>query len=334
MLTRRRFPRPTTWFSDSNGDIVANAFSLANGQNLWSLLRISGTSISTIATTASLGISGSFTAGLIRDIDTGNYIIPTFNSSAGNPIYSINPDGTTVTTLNTFPVGGPRFDAVQDINTGNYYIGGRDSSTVGGFLLQVSQTGATTIVASSTADQFTWNSPAIDRASSANPRIRSMYFNTNLYSTDLTTFAVSSVALQSTGVSPRGATILYSRNVSTVRTAPGKWTMNFSFKNQAGKQYAAALSATGVRPGIPLPDGRRIPFVLDVLTFTSLSGNLGPIFNQGTNLLDGTGEATGSIDITSIGTNLNVNVWLIALVLDNAASQGIAEIADPILLQL
>jgi len=69
-------------------------------------------------------------------------------------------------------------------------------------------------------DQFAWNSPAMDRASSANPRIISMYTSTNLYYTDLTTFAVTSVALQATGVSPRGATILYNRNVQTVRTAP------------------------------------------------------------------------------------------------------------------
>lgn len=323
---------PQEMVLDSNGDIVLTAFSLANGQNVWSLQRISGGVISTIATSASLGIQGSWTAGLVRDIDTGDFIVPSFNSTLGHPIYRITADGTNVSTLLTsFPGSGPRYDMMQDIASGDFFLGGNDSTV--GFMARITPTGVATTL-TTVSDRFAYNSPVMDRASSAAPRIVSAYSSTNLYYTDIATGTVTTVDIQGTLVSPRGATILYSRNISTVRTAPGQWTINYSFKNQAGKAYASALSATGVRPTIPLPDGRQIPFALDVVTFTSLSGNLAPFFNQGPNVLDAGGEATGSIDISTLGTNLGINLWLIAVVVDSAAPQGVAEIADPILITL
>lgn len=321
--------------TNTDGDYVCTAFSLSNGRNLWSVLRISGSTINTIATTMSLGLtSGAFTAGLVRDIDTGDLVVPIFDSTTGHPIVSIAPDGSSLSTvLTSFPVGAPRFDMVQDIGSGDYYIGGRDNGGLDGFLLQVAKNGASTVVATS-VDDFAWNSPAIDRSSSAAPRIVSAYFSTNYYSFDLTTAIVSSVAVNGSFVSPRAATILYSRNIQSVLASPRKWSLNFSFPTHAGKNYAATITTSGVRPAVPLVDGRRIAFVPDIFSLLGLSGGLTGIFSGGPATLDANGEAQGMLDLSSLPSPLNLRVHVMCVVLDPAAPLGIAAIADPWLMRV
>ena len=304
-------------------------FIVGSSDTTWNygLYRVSGTSISTLATTLKMGIPGSFTGGIVRDVDTGNFVLQTYGGSAGpHPMVSIAPDGTFTTIVaNYSTLGGPRYDFTQDMRTGDFYVGGNDSAQ--GFLVKVTRNGATSLVATS-ADRFAFNAMTADRASSIAPRLVHPYIK-NLYYTDLKTFAVTSVAVNGSSVSPRGITFYQGRNIQTVLTAPGKYDMNFSFPAYPGKAYVPALTLSGIRPGVALPDGRNILLNLDTVAFATVSNVLQPLFNPGPGLLDKNGEAKGSMDLSSLPAKLGVVAHLMVVVLDSGAPLNIAVIADP-----
>jgi hypothetical protein len=150
----------------------------------------------------------------------------------------------------------------------------------------------------------------------------------NLYYTDLTTFAVTSVAVNGSSVSPRCIDFYRGRNIQTVRTAVGRYDVRFSFPNHPGKLYVAAMGYSGVRPGIPLPDGRRIAINPDTLTVVTAANQLPQLFSPGPGVLDASGEAVGKHNVSFLPP-LGLAVHVIAVVLDPAAPGGFAVIASP-----
>jgi len=314
---------------DHNGDYIVTGIGL--GSSNYSIFRIRGNSLTTIASMAVTSGNFSLTGGLIRDIDNGNFVLQVYGGSSGpHPIISVAPDGTFTTIVtNISTLGGPRYELTQDIRTGNFYVGVND--TAQGYLVQATKSGATTVVAAS-ADRFAFNALVADRGSSAAPRLVHPYIQ-NLYYTDLKTFAVTSVAVSGSSVSPRDVDIWQARNIQPVRTAPGRYTLRFSFPGQAGLGYVAGLGLSGVRPGVPLPDGRTILLNPDVLVFLSVNNLLPGIFNLGPAVLDKNGEAQGALDVSALPP-LGVPVHLVVLVLDPKATSGIAIVSDPYVLPL
>jgi hypothetical protein len=314
---------------DHNGDYIMTGIGL--GSSSYSIFRIHNNALTTIATMGPTSGTFSFTGGLLRDIDTGNFVLQVYGGSAGpHPIISVAPDGTYTTLVaNISTLGGPRYEFTQDIRTGDFYVGINDTSL--GYLVRATRSGATTVVASN-ADRFAYNALVADRASSAAPRLVHPYLQ-NLYYTDLKTFAITSVAVNGSSVSPRDVDIWQARNIQPILTAPGKYALNFSFPAHAGMPYVAGMSLSGVRPGVVLPDGRNILINPDVLTFLTVNNLLPGIFNLGPAILDSTGAAQGSLDVSSLPP-LGLPVHLVVLVLDPKAPAGIAVVSDPYVLPL
>jgi hypothetical protein len=314
---------------DHNGDYIMTG--IGPGSSNYSIFRIRGNSLTTIATMMPTSGTFSLTGGLLRDIDTGNFACQVYGGSSGpHPIISVAPDGTYTTIVtNISTLGGPRYEFAQDIGTGNFYTGINDSSQ--GYLIQATRSGATSVAATS-PDRFAFNAIVADRASSAARRLIHPYIR-NIYYTDLKTFTVTSVAVNGSSVSPRDVDIWQARTIQPVRTAPGRYTLQFSFPGQAGLGYVAGLSLSGVRPGIPLADGRTIWLNPDVLVFLSVNNLLPGIFNMGPAILDRNGEAQGSLDVSALPP-LGVPVHLLVLVLDPRATSGIAVVSDPYVLPL
>ena len=314
---------------DHNGDYIMTGIGL--GTSNYSIFRIRNNTLTTIASMTQTSGNFAFTGGLLRDIDTGNFVLQVYGGSSGPyPIISVAPDGIYTTLVkNVSTLGGPRYEFTQDIRTGDFYVGIND--TAQGYLVQAPKSGATTVVAASN-DRFAFNTLVADRAGSAAPRIVHAYIK-NLYYTDLKTFTITSVAVSGNSVSPRDIDIWQARNIQPVRTAPGQYTLRFSFPAYPGLAYIAGLSLSGVRPGIPLPDGRTVLLNPDVLTFLTVNNLLPGVFNQGPALLDKAGEAQGSLDVSALPP-LGVPVHIVVVVLDPKAPVGIAAVSDPYVLPL
>ena len=60
----------------------------------------------------------------------------------------------------------------------------------------------------------------------------------------------------------------------TEAQGPGRWKVRLDFPGEARRAYAAAISLSGIRPGVKLADGRRILFNPDWLSVASLLGLL------------------------------------------------------------
>jgi len=184
--------------------------------------------------------------------------------------------------------------------------------------------------------------PNMDRVSAANPRLvtgshvyAAQYPNSGgMWWIDLGTKQITRInKFQLKTIAD--STILESRNVQTVRSAAGRFTIGLNVPTDAGKGYVLGLSLTGYKPMFPLPDGRRIPLVVDPLTVLSLQGALAPFVTGTVGQLDAFGKATARMDVSSlINVIKGLKVWMVLATLDAKAPLGISTICDPKLLVL
>lgn len=124
------------------------------------------------------------------------------------------------------------------------------------------------------------------------------------------------------------------RHIQTIKVAPRRWDAHLSCPAFPGKAYAIAISLAGYRPGVRLPDGRRIHLNLDHAVALSMRGQLRPLFDPGPGRLDANVGAIGSIDLGSIPSNLGIPMWIAMAVLDFAAPLGIAYLPDTYVFRL
>jgi len=105
---------------------------------------------------------------------------------------------------------------------------------------------------------------------------------------------------------------------------PGStYTLDLSFPAAgAGKTYVAALSLSGLRPGISLADGRRINIVPDALFFQTLKGDI-PGVTQGISGRLGAGGAATVILTLPRGIPPGVRIRATAVALDGASPLGL-----------
>jgi hypothetical protein len=310
---------------DHNGDYVFSGQPKGIG---WGLFRISGSTVSTIVTTAQMGLNVYLTAGLRRDIDDGHYVFQCFGgkSLGAHPMISVAPDGTfTTIAVNVTSVYTPNFEFAQDITSGDFFVGAKNDNR--GALIRVAKTGMATVVASTPNDLYMYEVVGADRASAAAPRLVHPYRGV-LYYTDLTTFSVSTTYLNAVSVTPRCVDFYRGRNIQSVRTATRKYAIHFSFPHYPGKLYVAAMGFSGIRPGVLLNDGRRIALNPDALAVLTAGNRLPGLFNPGPGTLDSLGEARGTLDVSFL-PQLGLPVHVIAVVLDPLAPNGLAVIADP-----
>ena len=126
---------------------------------------------------------------------------------------------------------------------------------------------------------------------------------------------------------------LYQRGIATHRTGKGTWDIYIKPDPQgtfAGKSYVVAASLAGGRPAIPLPDGREIFLVPDVLTVATAMGPFPPFLTGNVGVLDPFGRATAKLNLGALGTTANGNViHFCGVVIDAAAPGGIGWVFDP-----
>jgi hypothetical protein len=194
-------------------------------------------------------------------------------------------------------------------------------------LIHAGKNGQATPVVKSVTDLYMYTVVGADRASAARPRLVHPYRGV-LYYTDLSTFSVTTTYLNAVSVTPRCIDFYRGRNIQSIRTAPRRYTIHFSFPHHPGKLYAAALGFSGVRPGIVLNDGRRIALNPDVLMVATVGNRVPNLFSPGPGMLDANGEAQGRLDVSFL-PQLDLPVHVIAVVLDPAAPGGFAVIANP-----
>jgi hypothetical protein len=91
------------------------------------------------------------------------------------------------------------------------------------------------------------------------------------------------------------------------------------------------LNVTGTRPGVPLPDGRRINFNFDALARLLLINEHLPFFRNHVGVLDGSGEGTAVLDVRKMAEVVQgIRLWVQVVTFHRSASLGIHTIADPV----
>jgi hypothetical protein len=127
------------------------------------------------------------------------------------------------------------------------------------------------------------------------------------------------------------------RHIQTVETGNDRWDVRISVPHLPNKGYVAGLSATGVRPAIPLMSGRTINLAFDVVLLMTANNLLMPYWNPGPLVLNGQGEATATLDLSGLSlpaNGLGVPLWIGVVVLDLAAPDGIAYIPDTYVIRI
>jgi len=117
--------------------------------------------------------------------------------------------------------------------------------------------------------------------------------------------------------------------------APNGRKLQLSFPGEAGRAYAVGFSVSGIRPGIPLPDGRVVSIVPDALTAASLTGGIPGVLDRTVGTLDARGKATVNVDTNRFGSALkSLRLWAAAVVLDPQAPSGVAQVVGPTVLTI
>ncbi|MBN2492560.1 MAG: hypothetical protein JXQ29_17055 [Planctomycetes bacterium] len=141
-------------------------------------------------------------------------------------------------------------------------------------------------------------------------------------------------AVGNSGSNAFGVVFDRSRNLaSELAKAPRQWNIRISFPGDAGRAYVLAFSYSGYTPGLPLPDGRVVPLVLDTLALLTARGAVPPFLTHNVGVLNASGSAVAVLDLNAIPVQ-GIRLWAAALSIDPAAPLGISQISAPILLVL
>lgn len=259
--------------------------------------------------------------GLTRDIDTGDLFAAT---SAG--LIRISETGAVSTVFST---GVAFTDIDQDIRTGDLFLARWNH------VVRADRHGTATTILRYGGSLTYVSSIHMDRASAATQRlvIEDSSVHPGIHYVDLASGVLTTLAPPNlTGY--RHVFPYRGRNVVSIRTAPERWKIELDFPGQAGNGYLVALSASGVRPGVPLADGRHICLNPDALTLLSLGGLLGRHFTGRVGRLDGTGHATAVLDTHGLWLPGGARIWIQAITLDPNAPLGIHTVADPQLIRM
>jgi len=270
------------------------------------------------------------------DIDTDSAELLVGDDRSGDPLVLLERDGSTFTTIASG--WNFRYGTHKDMNTGIIYSGTCcDTSTPNRsiyWLLPSTTTPGPFVSSTSLRGGY---DPMLDRASMANPRIVCSSWNSGssggLFYVDLNSKAISKLTtiLRNT----YDVTFVYGRNLQSARTAKGRWDIQLNAPGLAGLPYVIAVSASGTRPGIGLPDGRRIPLAFDTLSYLSLLGSLSPFLTNNIGVLDKSSTAIAKLDLSTLPAAANgTRLWIGAVILDKAAPIGMALIVDTKVLKI
>ena len=120
-----------------------------------------------------------------------------------------------------------------------------------------------------------------------------------------------------------------------LRFPPNGRQIRLSFPGHGGKAYVCAVGISGIRPALPLGDGRVIHLVLDQIAVHCLQGALDPFIPNRIGVLNASGEAATGLDVNLLGKAIQgMPVVFQVVVLDPSAPLGVAVIAEPYTIKL
>jgi len=268
------------------------------------------------------------------DIDTGDLLVQ--SRSTPDPLWRITRDGASTTTVASG--GDPRYGITQHIPTGDIFTGSccGDFSPPENIFQYPGGTSIATVWLSSASPPVGVYSLKADRSSAANQRLILGAFRPSstprgpggIYTVDISTKTVNH--LTTINASLYETEILYRRNVHSYATGKGTWNIGITIPEDAGKTYVMAVSASGVRPGIPFADGRLASLTPDTITIVGLTSGLAPYLTNTMGTLSAQGKATAKLNLSSFGPVANgVILFFDVMTLDPAAPLGIKTITDP-----
>ncbi len=311
---------------DHNGDLYVLTGS--------SLLRIGAATVTTV-TTANLSF-----ANATIDIDTAELLVAVgLNAGMLQRIDRQTGAATTLATGFSTRYG----DAAQDPRTGDVYVPtccGVNSSPLRSLDVRRAGTTVSTIYLASNALAGAYG-VQFDRASASTPRIvtgcvRNLLAPASggVWFIDVAT-AVPQQLAPFPSATVTDVSFLEGRNLHTTRTAAGRYRVDISVPTDAGLNYVLGVGYTGVRPGVALPDGRRILLNPDGLTMLATANGLAPFVTNTVGSLDAAGRATAMIDVSGLVPAIRgMLVWLSVVTLDPRSPLGIATISDPFVLKM
>jgi len=311
---------------DQNGDYITVVGPPTAAQKAC-LLRVDrGGKITTVFNGSNIGLGSC----VITDIDTGDFLLL---DKPQKTVYRIPANGSAVTSVGVFSAAKYLNDQLaQRISTGDLYAGSWAYQQA--VLVRLNRAGKSNIALGS--GLYGAYGIHLDRASAANPRIAvgSTSWDSGLFFMDLKTKAITTLFSSNTGFPLVYHKIFPNREVGTLRAATGQWDVYLHFAGEGGLSYVVGLGLSGVRPGLPLADGRRIFFNADKLTAMSLDGRLWPLLTGNIGVLDAAGHATARIDVSRLPPLQGLTIWLQTVTLHASAPLGIRTIADPVVLRL
>ena len=260
-------------------------------------------------------------SGFLVDVDTGDYVV-----SGRQGLHRVRPWGE-VSTVTAFSAGLTS----QDPETGEYLLWTPSGTPSVGRLVKVTPSGTVT----STTTQ-TWNPVAM--VVDDTPSALGEYVFCGL---DSTVWRVGRVGGPATLLGSLPGTFALSlqlertRNVSTANAgARNRWHLLVDFPYDPGRPYVVLVGTSGIRPGLVLPDLRRVRLNLDDLTWRGLAGAL-PGFSGLSGTLDSRGTARGLIDLAAAPVRLRgTPFWMVGLVLDPGPPVSVRRVSPVIVVQL
>jgi len=258
-----------------------------------------------------------------EDLETGDYIV-----SATQNVYRVRPWGM-MSTIASYPL--PGVVRSQDPETGEFLLWGGTS------LFRMTGTGtvtSTTITSQVNVEAMVVDetpSPLGEYAFSTGGRFINYLARVSRWGGTVTTL------LDFTPTGSFGVDLVLDRprNVSTANAGfSNRWNLFVDFPLDAGLPYVCLVGTSGYRPGVWLPDGRKIRLNPDGATWAGLAGLL-PGFWGLSGVLDARGTAQGVMDLAGAGPQARgIPFWVVGVVLDPAAPSGIRRVSPPIVVQI
>jgi hypothetical protein len=269
-----------------------------------------------------------------RDLESGDhYILEGGTSVKADRLYRLAARGGALTSVMSLgrSVAFTRMQTTVDPARGDVYF-----TRATGLHRWRAGSGVSTVV--SGTPYFATQTLSADRTSAASPRLLGMIGSglpgsSRVYGLDLSTRAVTTLAVHPALTSAEDFMVHRGRSVSPFQVSPGRWHVQISLPNEPGRPYVAALGVSGTRPGVPYL-GRRLPLNVDAITVLSAADRLRPYWTGGAGSLSAGGQAVARLDVGRLPGTAGIRVWIEVVTLDGASPPNLMTIADPVLLLL
>jgi hypothetical protein len=276
-----------------------------------------------------------------RDIDTGLHLVTsnvTVVNGFSSPVFELNASRGTITTF----YGGHTAQAFKSLfhrSLPQNYLSGHLEGVVEDKVVRMTRGQNTVATLATILTSVYVGDRAFDLQSAARPRMVSfgswMLRNVppEMLLVDAQNFAYRRISVPGRAWDARSFAFYGGRHTQPVLVGPRTWQVHLSAPGYPGKGYFAALGASGVRPGVSLPDGRRILLNPDILTALTGGNRVPMIWKPGPGILDSKGRAMAVLNLR--GTRpLGMPIWIAWIVLDPKAPGGIAYIPDPYVMRI